>query len=261
MTHAAVVIARKEIRDHLRDRRSLASTFLYALIGPAAVLLVAIARPPSEPRAAIVLWSMASVFAMVSAFAGSMNVALDLMAGERERRSLVPLLLTPASARDVILGKWIACSLFGLTALAVTIAGCAGVLMIASASVQIAIAVPDAALWVVAGLGPLALLGAACHLLVSSASGSTKEAQTWMSSLVFVPMLLGLTLVFVPAIGETWGAMAPIVGQQAWIGRRLDGHPVPPASMTVVTMTTLAAATMMLTSARRVIERQALAAA
>jgi hypothetical protein len=31
--------------------------------------------------------------------------------------------------------------------------------------------------------------------------------------------------------------------------------------MTVVTMTTLAAATMMLTSARRVIERQALAAA
>ena len=35
-----VTIALKEIREHLRDRRSLRAAALYALMGPAVILLV-----------------------------------------------------------------------------------------------------------------------------------------------------------------------------------------------------------------------------
>jgi ABC-type Na+ efflux pump permease subunit len=43
-----------------------------------------------------------------------MNVAIDVTAGERERRLLVPLLLNRASWQDIFVGKWIAVSIFGV---------------------------------------------------------------------------------------------------------------------------------------------------
>ena len=38
-----LIVARKEIRDHLRDTRSLVSSLFYALMGPLVVGMVAIA--------------------------------------------------------------------------------------------------------------------------------------------------------------------------------------------------------------------------
>jgi ABC-type Na+ efflux pump permease subunit len=52
-----------------------------------------------------------------------MNVAMDTVAGERERRSLLPLLLNPVSRRSVVLGKWLAVSFFALAGLIVNVLG------------------------------------------------------------------------------------------------------------------------------------------
>ena len=118
-----VIVARKELVDHLRDTRSLLSTSLQALMGPAVVLLVSFSGAMRREASPTLLLSMMSVFALVTAFAGGMNVAMDSTAGERERRSLVPLLMNPVSRRDVVLGKWIATSLFAAGALAINITG------------------------------------------------------------------------------------------------------------------------------------------
>ena len=91
-----MTVALKEIRDHLRDRRSLTSAALYALMGPVVILLVAQSAAAERGGAGLLL-SMMSVFALVSAFTGGMYLALDSTAGERERGSLVPLLLNPVS--------------------------------------------------------------------------------------------------------------------------------------------------------------------
>src|SRR5687767_4047000 len=106
MPARCVIVARKEVLDHLRDTGSLVSGALYALMGPAVVMLVSFSRAAGEDSTADRLLGVMSVFALVSAFTGGMNIAMDSTSGERERRSLLPLLLTPISPRDVVVGKW-----------------------------------------------------------------------------------------------------------------------------------------------------------
>src|SRR5665811_2448056 len=121
----ALTIARKEIVDGLRDVRSVMASLFYALMGPAVVGLVSMAthanaKPESESA---VLTGMMAIFTLVSTFVGWMNIAMDTVAGERERRSLLPLLLNPVSRRNVVLGKWLAVSFFALAGLVVDVLG------------------------------------------------------------------------------------------------------------------------------------------
>jgi sodium transport system permease protein len=98
-----LTVALKELRDALRDTRSLASSLFYCLMGPLVVWMVS--RAVQGVAANTVLAGMISVFTMVAAFSAGMNVAMDVVAGERERRSLVPLLSNPVSRLDIVLGK------------------------------------------------------------------------------------------------------------------------------------------------------------
>jgi sodium transport system permease protein len=252
------IVMRKEIRDHFRDTRALVSTIAYASIGPAAVALVSTLRPAA--RGAVVLWSMASVFALVSAFAGGMNVALDATAGERERRSLIPLLLTPAARREVVIGKWIAAAVFGLASLAVTAIGCVLVFLTVVDPSRLWEPAPRVAAWLVAGLGPLVLLGSSCHLLIAIRSASTKEAHTWLSSAVYVPMMAGLGLVFAPWLAGPWWPLLPLAGQQVWISRMIEGQTIPVLSGVLLCLVTIAAALPPLWLARRALDRDDLLA-
>ncbi len=59
-----------------------------------------------ERMAANVL-SIIPLFLVFAAFMGGMNVAIDAMAGERERGSLEPLLLNPVHRGAVVVGKWL----------------------------------------------------------------------------------------------------------------------------------------------------------
>jgi sodium transport system permease protein len=249
----SAIVARKEIRDHLRDTRSLVSTISYALMGPAAIALVSNLRPGT--KGAVVLLSMASVFTLVSACAGGMNIALDATAGERERRSLIPLLLTPPARRDIVVGKWIAASVFGLASLAITALGSVLVFLTAVESTLLIASVPVALAWLSMGLGPLVLLGSACHLLIAVSSASTKEAHTWMSSAVFVPMFAGLGLVFAPGVAGAWWPLLPLAGQQVWISRTIDGQTVPVMSAALLCIVTMSAALLPLWLAHRALDR------
>ena len=50
---------------------------------------------------------------VIAALTGSMQVAIDSTAGERERGSLEPLLINPAGRGSFAVGKWMASTLFG----------------------------------------------------------------------------------------------------------------------------------------------------
>jgi sodium transport system permease protein len=50
---------------------------------------------------------MIPLFVVFAAFMGGMNVAIDAMAGERERGSLEPLLINPVHRGAVVVGKWL----------------------------------------------------------------------------------------------------------------------------------------------------------
>ena len=246
------VVARKEILDHLRDRRAVLSSALMALLGPGVVLLVSLSGRAGGQDGEPVLLGMLSVFALVSAFAGAIDIAMDVTAGERERRSLLPLLLNPVSRRDVIIGKWLAVVAFGLSLVTLNCAGLVAVLGWAAPAL-LASRAPQLALWIVLGLIPLALLGAALSVHVAVRCRSTKEAHTALRFLVFVPMLVGMFLVFFPGwVRHVW-FLLPIVGQQAMIGVHEPSLPV--VRSVILALVTLATAVLALVSAGRVLNR------
>ena len=223
MTAQSLIVARKEIVDHVRDWRSLASGMLYTLMGPFVVMVVSFSGAGGGQPA--FLLSMLSVFALVSAFTGGMAVAIDITAGERERRSLLPLFLTPIAGRDLAVGKWLAVCAFALGALMINIAGVAVVPALRASAPLTTNAAPLAS-WVLLGLAPLACFAAALELMASAACRTSKEAHTWLMFAVFVPMLIGMFLVFFPVSTNGWLAV-PVVGQQLIVERALRGAPAP----------------------------------
>jgi sodium transport system permease protein len=207
MLNQIFTIACKEVTDSWRDRRGLMSAALYSLMGPGVVGLVSLTVHDSQG----VLVAMMSIFTLVSAFVGGMNVAMDSIAGERERRSLLPLLMHPVSRLDLLLGKWLAVAAFSAAGLSLNVLGFALLLHRA----------PPPALAVC--LIPLALLAAALEVWVSTLCRAVKEAHTYLSMLVFLPMGLGMFMVFSPVAGQGWWKFLPVAGQQLQLEAGMRG--------------------------------------
>jgi sodium transport system permease protein len=218
-----LTVARKEIVDGMRDFRSVMASTFYALMGPVVVGLVSLAVK-DKSGSSTVLTGMMAVFTLVAAFVGGMNVAMDTVAGERERRSLLPLLLNAVPRESIVVGKWLAVSFFAVVGLAIDVVGFAVVFALCGIHVPTNLI---SLLAVAAGLGSLALLAAAAQLLISTASHAAKEAQTYLSLIVFAPMGIGMFLVFSPAARLAWLSYLPLMGQQlqleAWVNGREIG--------------------------------------
>jgi sodium transport system permease protein len=247
------VIASKEIVDHFRETRSLLASLLHLLMGPWVIILVSFSLQ-SNAKAAGVLGGMISIFALVSVFVGGMNVAMDLMAAERERRSLLPLLLTPVSRLTVVIGKWLATCVFSLLGLTITLAAFAAAGLRGSTPSPL-FSGAGMLCWMLLGLLPLALLAAALQLAISTACRTAKEAQTYLSLLIFVPMGIAMFLVFFPDNLTRWAAMLPIAGQQVIAQTILHGGewPIQPAIVIALVTIWLAIATVVI--AGKLLER------
>jgi sodium transport system permease protein len=215
MLRQAVIIARKEIVDHVREVRSLWASCLHVLMGPIVISLVLFSmRTAPHSKAEAALTGMTAIFLLISVFVGGMNLAMDILAGERERRSLLPLLLNPVSRGSIVLGKWLAVFLFA-----------AGSLILATGAFAITFGVANIRLplfspqrlfsWSVLGLLPLAGLAAALQLTLSTFCRTAKEAQTYLSLLMFVPMGITMFLLFVEPKPPVWVECLPIAGHQA----------------------------------------------
>jgi sodium transport system permease protein len=253
-----LIVALKEIREHSRDTRSLGSAALYSLMGPAVILLVSQSGAAAKGGAQLLL-AMMSVFTLVSAFTGGMHVALDATAGERERRSLVPLLLNPITRLDLVVGKWAGVSAFTLAGLALTLGGFT--LALEWGGVELPAALTGVLLiWVVCGLLPLALFGAALDLLAATTCKTLKEAQARLSFVMFVPMMVGFFLVFFPGRLGTWRFAVPVIGQQALIGAGLRGEAISIMQAATLVIVTVGATAMMLLAAARSLSRNEIVA-
>ncbi len=250
----ALVVARKELLDHVRDGRALASTALYTLMGPIIVWLVFSMSPErGDGSGAVRMAVMAAVFTLVAAFSGGMSVAMDMIAGERERRSLLPLLMNSASRFEIVVGKWLAASVFAS-------GGCLFALLafVLVFGVTPAASVPGASvLLVIPGLIALALLAAALEILVSSACRSLKEANTYLSILIFVVIGVGMWLAFDPRPGLGW-SLAPVVGQQRALQIALANGNLPLWELAGAGVASVVAALLLVIGAGQLFQRDAI---
>ncbi len=164
---------------------------------------------------------------MLSAFAGGMNIAIDATAGERERKSLEPLLLTPASRLGILGGKWLTATVAALVVTALGTSLFALVppfLPLGEMGLRMKFGWWDALqtfLWI----APLAGFGAALEMLVASFARTFKEAQTYLSLFLLVPTLPSLFLVYNPLESTVWTAVVPALAQVTAILDLLKGQP------------------------------------
>ena len=249
------IVARKELVDHRRDGRGLVSAALYILMGPLVVWLVMFAGGSAGNGAgARILPVMASVFALVAAFSGGMSVAMDMIAGERERRSLLPLLMNSVSRFEIIVGKWLAASVFAVGGLSVNVFAFGALLAFASATPATAASL---LLLMAPALVALALAAAALQILVSTMCRNVKEANTYLSMMIFVVMGVGMWLAFRPQSAEAWWFFAPIAGQQVLMQRVLVTGELPVLESLILAVTTAASAGLALVYAGRLMRHDA----
>jgi sodium transport system permease protein len=178
----------------------------------------------SQQRSANFL-SFIPLFIIMAAFVSGMNVAIDTTAGERERGSLEPLLINPVSRNAIVIGKWLVTVVFASVGIVLVLAGTLTMLQRMSLE-DLGIRLDIGAMQVVAilaGTVPLAFLAAGVQLLVSTFARSFKEAQTYVSMLIFVPMIPGMIAAVSSLPNEPWMAAVPSLGQQVLLTRVLGG--------------------------------------
>jgi len=107
----------------------------------------------------------------------------------------------------------------------------------------------------VLGLIPLAILAASAELFVSTFSRNIKEAHTYIAFIVFVPMGLGMFIVFFPHAMTAWWYLLPVVGQQLLLARSAHGGYINSKDAVVLGVLTLLLALILLRLTARLLQR------
>ena len=192
---------------------------------PLEVEVVNVATPQSSGALVLFLVAYYGLFASVI---GGMAAALDATAGERERQSLEPLLMTPATPLELAAGKWLAVVAQNALVVVLTLAGFYLTLRFAplpSVGVPFLFGEREFARFV-AILVPLMTLAPAVLLWVGARARTFKEAQSNVSLLLFVVSILPMLQLFLQRKEPAWLTLVPISGQYSLLARALRGEAV-----------------------------------
>ncbi|HEY0180987.1 MAG TPA: ABC transporter permease [Dokdonella sp.] len=216
-------------------RRSGALRLVARGLSPAVIRPLAIAerdQSTAQSRSGT-LFAMLPYFFILGVFVGGMALAIDTTAGERERQSLEPLLANPVPRARILLGKLGATCAFALTTLVISIVAfsIAGQFLPTEKlgmSLEIGPRFVAATLLVML---PLVAVLATLQTLAAAFAKSFREAQTYLSLLMFVPVIPTMLLTLYPVKTQTWMYAVPLMGQQVAINRLLRGDAIAPTQL------------------------------
>ncbi|MGA3880909.1 ABC transporter permease [Bacillus pumilus] len=125
---------------------------------------------------------------VTSVISGALPAALDIVAGEKDRKSIEALFLTPASRLQILIGKWLAVSMFGILSGIVAIGMLLLSTLLFTEKLKQALNFGDQ-MWSIiavmfAALIIFSFMVSMIELLLSVVSSSVKEAQSYMSMII-----------------------------------------------------------------------------
>jgi sodium transport system permease protein len=172
------------------------------------------------------LFAMLPYFFILGAFIGGMALAIDTTAGERERQSLEPLLVNPVPRWQILIGKLAATSAFALISVLLSIVAFSVVgRFMPTEKLGMSLEIgPHFALLTMLAILPLVFLIATLQTLAAAFAKSFREAQTYLSLLMFVPAVPTMLLSLFPIKTQTWMYAVPLMGQQITITRLMRGE-------------------------------------
>ena len=166
--------------------------------------------------------SMMPMLLMIFLFSGCMSTAPESIAGEKERGTIATLLITPLKRRDLALGKICALSIIALlSGLSSTIGTLLSMptLMQMEGNVGAAYS-PVHYLALCLIILSTVLFIVACISLISAFAKTIKEAQTYVTPLMILAMVVGVTAMFGGgASTQLWAYFIPFYNSvQAMVG-------------------------------------------
>ncbi|MGH8442201.1 MAG: ABC transporter permease [Nevskiaceae bacterium] len=165
---------------------------------------------------------------MFAAFMGGMYLAIDSTSGERERLTLEPLLVNPASRTQLVLGKLAATVLFSAVSLTLCVVAMSGGLTLVPplpGGVRLALPPPQAAQILLIAL-PLVLVASASQMLIASFTRTYREAQTYVQAFLMIPLVPSVVQVISPVDATAATLLTPVLGQSVLISLIGKGRPV-----------------------------------
>jgi sodium transport system permease protein len=180
----------------------------------------------ASSRAAKLTGAFIPLYVLIALISGALNVAMDTSAGERERSSLEPLMMNPASPWAIALGKWLAVMAFALLVAALTsLSYVPAQMLLKSEALQALFHFSWAeALQFALICLPFAAVVSALMMAASIRGKSIKEAQAGSSVVMMVFMLLPLVSLFSDAGEPVAFLFVPSLSQQTLMMRVLRGE-------------------------------------
>jgi len=166
---------------------------------------------------------------MITAFTGATHLAMDTTAGEKERKSLEPLLINPVPRWQIMSGKMITTMVFAMASLALTLVSFRIVLPympVGAFGMDLTLGL-ETLLRILLVISPVAILAAALLTLLASFAKSYREAQSYMGLVILIPMIPSLIFMANPIKAETWMMAVPLFSQNMLIGEFIRGETVP----------------------------------
>ena len=186
-------------------------------------------RDQATPQSrGVLMFAMLPYFFVITIFMGGMYLAIDLTAGERERQSLEPLFANPVPRWKILCGKLAAICTFSTASLLITLLAFAVVGQFIPAEkigMELDLGVHFAT-YVLLLMLPLVLLLSALQSMVAAFAKSYREAQTYISLLMLVPIIPSAVLSFMPIKAQAWMYAVPLLGQNLGIMQLLRGDGV-----------------------------------
>lgn len=227
------------------------------ILTPLEMRTVDVATPAGR---SVLILGMMTYFCLMSMLVGGFYLAIDTTAGERERGSLEPLLSLPVTRAQLILGKVLATCVFMAMSLLLTLVATAMALSFVplealGMSANLGAAVVLAIFGVMVAFVPL---GAGLMTVVASFTRSNREAQTWLSVVLMVP-LVPIMFAVMNGTRPTAALMTiPSLSQHLLATDLLRGDGVDPAHIAISACTTLSAGLALLWLATRLYRRESI---
>jgi sodium transport system permease protein len=166
---------------------------------------------------------------MITAFTGATHLAMDTTAGEKERKSLEPLLINPVPRWQIMTGKMLTTTVFAMASLTLTLVSFRIVLPlmpVGAFGMDLTLGLATL-LKILVVISPVAILAAALLTLLASFAKSYREAQSYMGLVILIPMIPSLIFMANPVRAESWMMNVPLFSQNMLIGEIIRDQSVP----------------------------------
>lgn len=227
------------------------------VVQPVALRTVDVATPAG--RALLVL-GMMTYFCLMSMLVGGFYLAVDTTAGERERGSLEPLLSLPVGRGEIIFGKMLATSAFMTLSLLLTLLafGVAFKTVSLEALGMSPNFGPGVVLAMFGIMLPFVPLGAGLMTVVASFTRSNREAQTWLSFVLMIPIAPVMFAVFNGTKPTVAAMLVPSLSQHLLSTALMRGDPLDPVLVAISTVSSVALGIALMLGAVSLYRREAI---